>query len=48
MFQNIMVQIFGTYTPVDGGTNWEYVGSVILFGLCLYCTFRLAGQVFKK
>lgn len=48
MLRDVMVQIFGVYTTVDGHANYEYIGAVALFGITLYCCFRLAGQVFKR
>lgn len=48
MMQEVMISIFGAYTSVDGGTNWEYVGSVVIFCICLYSLFRLAGMVFRR
>lgn len=48
MMRDVMVSIFGAYTSVDGGTNYEYVGSVVIFCICLYSLFRLAGAVFKR
>lgn len=48
MMQDMMITIFGNYVSVDGGTNWEYVGSVVIFCICLYSLFRLVGMVFKR
>lgn len=48
MMREMMVSIFGTYTTVDGGANWEYIGSVLIFTITLYSLFRFIGMVFKK
>ena len=29
------------------GVDWQYVGGVFLFGVMLYCIFRLFGAVLK-
>lgn len=46
--RDVMISIFGTYQTIDGATNWEYVGSVLIFAICLWSVFRLLGMVFKK
>lgn len=48
MMRELMVQLFGTYTTVDGCPNWEYIGGVLLFIVVVYCLFRLVGVVFGK
>lgn len=48
MMREMMVQIFGTYTTVDGCANWEYIGGVLIFAISLYSLFRFVGMVFKK
>ena len=48
MMQDIMIQIFGAYELVDGKTNWEYIGAVVIFCIVLYSLFRFAGAVFSK
>lgn len=30
------------------GVDWSFLSGVILFGLTLYCVFRIIGGVFKK
>lgn len=46
--QEVMISIFGNYAPIDGATNWQYVGSVAIFCICLWSLFKLAGMVFKR
>ena len=29
------------------GVDWEYIGGVFLFTVCVYCLFRLLGGVMK-
>lgn len=48
MMQEMMVAIFGVYQTVDGAPNWEYIGSVAIFCICLYSLLRIVGMVFKK
>lgn len=48
MMQDLMIALFGVYQSVDGGTNWAYVGSVLIFLVCLWSLFRLVGMVFRK
>lgn len=57
MMSEAMLQIFGPYEPVihvleDGtvlmGTNWAYICTVAIFGLCLFSLFRLVGVLFKR
>lgn len=52
-----MTTIFGEYVPAvytlaDGttvtGPNFAYIGSVVIFGICLWSAFRLLGMVLKK
>lgn len=45
---DVMTAIFGTYTPIDGCADWEYIGGVLLFAICLFCLFRLAGGILKR
>ena len=46
--QEVMISIFGTYSPIDGCADWSYIGGVVLFSICLYSLFRLAGGIFKR
>lgn len=57
MMTDAMLQIFGEYQPVivtleDGSvllaTNWGYICTVVIFGLCLFSLFRLVGVLFKR
>lgn len=57
MMTEAMTEIFGEYVPAiytlaDGsivtGVNWGYVCSVAIFGICLWCAFRLLGMVFNR
>lgn len=48
MMAEAMTAIFGTYTPIDGCADWQYIGGVIIFSICLYSMFKLIGGVFKK
>lgn len=45
------------YTDADGidiipsgmaGVDWSFLAGVILFGITLYCVFRVIGGVFRK
>ena len=44
----VMISLFGVYTPVDGCADWQYIGGVLLFAICLYSLFRLLGGIFKR
>lgn len=46
--QEIMQNIFGAYTLVDGHTNFEYIGAVLIFSIILYSVFRIIGLVLGK
>ena len=48
MMHDAMVSIFGEYHLVDGSTNWEYIGAVVLIAICLHGFFRFVGGVFKR
>lgn len=57
MMKSVMVDIFGTYTPVvytlsDGtsctGADWSYIAGVAVFCICLYSLFRVVGGLFKR
>lgn len=48
MMRDVIVQIFGTYNPINGCADWSYIGGVAVFCICLYSLFRLAGAVFKS
>lgn len=39
----VMESIFGTYSLVDGCTNWQYVGGVAVFCIVLWSVFRIIG-----
>lgn len=56
MMTEAMTTIFGEYVPAvytlaDGttmtGPNFAYIGSVIVFCICLWSAFRLLGMVLK-
>lgn len=54
---NIITNLFGSYTPlVDSsgniitgvsGINFTWLSGVLLFGLTLYCIFRIIGGILK-
>lgn len=48
MMREMMISIFGNYTPIDGCADWSYIGGVVIFTICLYSLFRLLGAVFKR
>lgn len=48
MMKDVLIQIFGVYSPIDGCADWSYIGGVIIFSICLYSMFRLLGLVFKR
>lgn len=35
------------YLSGVAGVDWEYIGGVLLFAVCLYCMFRILGGVMK-
>lgn len=41
----IVEQIFGTYTLVDGKTNFGYIAGVVIFCIVLYSALRILGSV---
>lgn len=43
MIMEVVEQIFGVYTPVDGGVNYGYIAGVVIFSIVLYSAFRLLG-----
>lgn len=44
----LMQELFGTYTLVDGQTNYEYIGAVLLFAIVLISAFKFLGAVIKR
>ena len=57
MMTDAMLAIFGPYEPCvhvleDGpvllATNWGYISTVAVFGICLFSLFRLVGVLFKR
>lgn len=48
MMKDVMVQIFGTYAPIDGCTDWGYIAGVVIFGICLYSFFRILALAIKR
>ena len=57
MMTDAMLAIFGQYEPyvhvlADGSvilaTNWGYISTVTVFGICLLSLFRLVGVLFKR
>lgn len=48
MMQDVITQIFGTYTLVDGHTNYGYIAGVVLFSIVLYGILRIVGSLFKR
>ena len=57
MMTDAMLSIFGRYEPCvhvleDGtvllATNWGYIATVAVFGICLFSLFRLIGVLFKR
>ena len=30
------------------GVDWEYLGGIFLFGICLFCVFKLIGTLLKR
>lgn len=47
MMTDLMVTLFGTYSPIDGCPDWSYIGGVIIFCIVLYSFFRILGAWFK-
>lgn len=48
MMKEVMSQILGVYSPIDGCVDWSYVAGAAVFCICLYSMFRLIGLVFKR
>lgn len=48
MMKQVMIDIFGTYAPIDGCADWAYIAGVAVFCICLWSMFRLLGLVFKR
>lgn len=44
----IMESIFGEYTLVNGCTNWQYIGGVVIFAIVLWSVFRLVGLAVSR
>lgn len=56
MMKDALLEIFGTYEPVvvtlpDGSAvacvDFAYLAGVALFGICLFCVFKLIGVLLK-
>lgn len=50
--RDIIISLFGSYTPITGQTgiasiDFEWLTGTFLFALTLYCIFRLIGGIFK-
>ena len=49
MMRDVIIQIFGTYQPIDGCADWSYIGGLAVFcivlGLGLYA---LCGVLKRK
>lgn len=48
MMKDVIEQILGTYSPVDGFVDWAYIAGAAVFCICLYSMFRLLGLFFKR
>lgn len=44
----LMQDIFGVYTPIDGQPDFQYIGAVAIFCIVLWSVFRIFGAVIKK
>lgn len=55
--KDLLSTIFGNYEPYTdasgeiirgvSGVDFQYILGVLLFGLVLYCVFRIIGSLFK-
>ena len=43
-----MIQIFGTYQPIDGCADWSYIGGVIIFAIVVTMALYALCGVLKK
>lgn len=48
MMKEVMTQILGSYSPIDGSADWSYIAGAAVFCICLYSMFRLLALVFKR
>lgn len=49
MMKDAFIQIFGTYQPIDGCTDWCYIGGVTVFCIVLYMVlYALCGVLKRK
>lgn len=44
----LMQQLFGTYAPIDGQPDYQYIGAVLIFSIVLWSVFKILGAVIKK
>lgn len=51
---DFMLQTFGVYQPftnIDGtvvSPDYQYIGSVVIFCICLYGTFKVLAAIFRR
>lgn len=48
MMRDAIIQIFGTYQPIDGCTDWAYIGGVVVFCIVLYMVLYALCGVLKR
>ena len=48
MIKDVIVQLFGTYQPIDGCADWGYIGGVAVFCIVLYMVLYALCGVLKK
>lgn len=48
MMQEAITQIFGVYQPIDGCTDWSYVGGVAVFCIVLFLVLYAVCGVLKR
>ena len=48
MMKDVMIQILGEYSPIDGCADWAYIAGAVIFGICLYSFFRILALVLKR
>lgn len=44
----VIDSIFGSYTLVEGSTNYGYIAGVVIFCIVLYSALRILGSVIGK
>lgn len=48
MMKDAIIQIFGTYQPIDGCADWSYIGGVLVFCITLLMVLYALCGVLKR